>query len=111
MPAQVKSFFDATGGLWVKGALVGTGVSIFTSTGTQGGGSETTVLTSLPNFVHHGMVYVPTGYSFGERLYDNSVVRGGTAYVRLGEGGGWLAAPGWGRGALNVLGRLEVTVY
>ena len=100
MPAQVKSFFDATGGLWVKGALIGKGVSIFTSTGTQGGGSETTVLTSLPNFVHHGMVYVPTGYSFGERLYDNSVVRGGTAYVRPEEGGGGLVAPGRGGGVV-----------
>lgn len=35
MPAQMKSFFDATGGLWVKGSLVGKGASIFTSSGTQ----------------------------------------------------------------------------
>lgn len=37
MPAQMKSFFDATGGLWVKGSLVGKGASIFTSSGTQVG--------------------------------------------------------------------------
>lgn len=38
MPAQVKAFWDATGGLWMKGALVGKPFTIFFSTGTQGGG-------------------------------------------------------------------------
>ena len=79
MPAQVKSFFDATGGLWVKGALVGKGVSVFTSVGTQGGGIETTVLTSLPNFVHHGMVFIPVGYSFPPQT-NMDYVHAGTPY-------------------------------
>lgn len=80
MPAQMKALFDATGGLWVKGALVGKGASIFTSTGTLGGGQETTILTSLPVLTHHGIVFIPTGYSMGERMFDVTTVRGGSAY-------------------------------
>ena len=38
MPAQVKALWDATGGLWMKGALVGKPISVFFSTSTQGGG-------------------------------------------------------------------------
>lgn len=79
MPAQVKTFLDATGGLWVKGSLVGKGVSVFTSSGTQGGGIETTVLTSLPNFVHQGMVYIPVGYTFPPQT-NMEYLHGGTAY-------------------------------
>ncbi|KAL6778714.1 FAP191C [Auxenochlorella protothecoides x Auxenochlorella symbiontica] len=79
MPAQMKSFFDATGGLWVKGSLVGKGASIFTSSGTQGGGLESTVLTSLPNLVHHGIVFIPVGYTFPPQT-DLGHVHGGTAY-------------------------------
>jgi NAD(P)H dehydrogenase (quinone) len=47
-PAQVSTFFDKTGGLWAKGALVGKFGAVITSTGTQHGGAETTVLTTLP---------------------------------------------------------------
>ena len=42
--------------------------------------AESTVLTMLPVLAHHGLIFVPTGYSFGERLFDVSEVRGGTAY-------------------------------
>ena len=66
MAAQMKAFLDSTGGLWQSGGLVGKPVSMFVSAGTQGGGLETTVLPSLPVFSHHGMIYVPCGYSFGE---------------------------------------------
>ena len=75
MPAQVKAVWDATGGLWMKGALVGKPIGVFFSTSTQGGGcvarfsanrirvvspsrQETTAFTSLTNFVHHGMLFV-----------------------------------------------------
>ena len=54
--AQVKAFFDATGQLWMAGALVGKLASVFFSTSTQGGGQETTALTAYTNLVHHGMV-------------------------------------------------------
>jgi len=79
MPAQVKALWDSTGGLWMKGALVGKPISVFISTSTQGGGQETTVLTGLTNFIHHGMIFVPTGYS--SPLSNNmDEIHGGSAY-------------------------------
>ena len=57
MAGQMRLFLDQTGSLWVKGALVGKVASVFTSTGT-GGGNESTIISFLPNLVHHGMVYV-----------------------------------------------------
>lgn len=62
----MKAFFDSTGSLWQSGALVGKPAGIFVSVGTQGGGTETTALTAVTQFAHHGMVFVPCGYSFGE---------------------------------------------
>ncbi|KDD75456.1 hypothetical protein H632_c676p1 [Helicosporidium sp. ATCC 50920] len=88
VPAQFKAFWDSTGGLWTKGALAGKGYSIFTSTGTIAGGQETTVLTSLPMFSHHAMVFVPTGYTMGPRMFEMGEVRGGSAY-----GAGTYAGP------------------
>jgi len=79
MPAQAKAVWDATGGLWMKGALVGKPIGVFFSTGTQGGGQETTVLTSLTNFIHHGMLFVPVGYSSPLQTNMNEV-HGGSAY-------------------------------
>jgi len=79
MPAQVKAVWDATGGFWMKGALVGKPIGVFFSSGTQGGGQETTTLTSLTNFIHHGMLFVPVGYS--SPLQTNmSEVHGGSGY-------------------------------
>eukprot|EP00747_Dinoflagellata_sp_TGD_P092807 gnl/TRDRNA2_/TRDRNA2_165534_c0_seq1.p1 gnl/TRDRNA2_/TRDRNA2_165534_c0~~gnl/TRDRNA2_/TRDRNA2_165534_c0_seq1.p1 ORF type:complete len:453 (-),score=91.73 gnl/TRDRNA2_/TRDRNA2_165534_c0_seq1:386-1744(-) len=63
--AQMKAFFDSTGGLWQKGALAGKLAGTFVSTGTQNGGQETTHMTVLPNLVHHGMIFVPLGYAAG----------------------------------------------
>ncbi len=56
MASQMKAFFDATGMLWQKGALHGKPVSIFTSTASQGGGQETTIMTAVTQLTHHGMV-------------------------------------------------------
>ena len=58
----MRSFLDATGGLWASGALAGKFAGTFFSTGTQHGGQETTALTTLPYFVHHGINYVPLGF-------------------------------------------------
>ncbi|GAB4818616.1 hypothetical protein N2152v2_005662 [Parachlorella kessleri] len=80
MPAQMKALFDATGGLWVKGSLVGKPAGVFVSVGTQGGGIETTALTSVTQFAHHGMIFVPCGYSFGELMQDLSEVHAATSY-------------------------------
>jgi len=84
---QFKAFWDQTGGLWQKGALVGKPVGIFFSTGTQNGGQETTALTSFPNFVHHGMIVVPLGYQT-PLLFNIDEVHGGGPY-----GAGTLAGP------------------
>jgi len=78
MATQMRSFLDQTGGLWFKGALIGKVGSLFTSTGT-GGGNESTILTSIPTLLHHGMIYVGLPYSTPE-LTDISEVRGGSPY-------------------------------
>eukprot|EP01138_Halocafeteria_seosinensis_P004430 gb/GECG01004531.1/.p1 GENE.gb/GECG01004531.1/~~gb/GECG01004531.1/.p1 ORF type:complete len:207 (+),score=31.64 gb/GECG01004531.1/:1-621(+) len=79
MAAQMKAFFDSTGSLWQQGALVGKPAGVFFCTGTQGGGQETTALTTLTQLTHHGMIYVPMGY-INPVMFDNSEVRGGSAY-------------------------------
>ncbi|KAF1336138.1 Nad quinone oxidoreductase, partial [Globisporangium splendens] len=61
VPAQMKAFFDAAGGLWQEGALIGKPAGVFFSSASQGGGNETTVLMTLPFLTHMGMLYVPLG--------------------------------------------------
>ncbi|VVT48517.1 uncharacterized protein SAPINGB_P001817 [Magnusiomyces paraingens] len=61
-PAQWKAYWDATGGLWAKGALHGKYAGVFVSSGTPGGGQEVTVLNSLSTLAHHGIIFVPLGY-------------------------------------------------
>lgn len=78
MAAQMRNFLDQTGGLWVKGALVGKLGSVFTSTGT-GGGNETTILTFIPTLLHHGMIVSGLPYACRE-LTDISEVKGGSPY-------------------------------
>jgi len=78
MAAQMRNFLDQTGGLWVKGALVGKVASVFASTGT-GGGNESTILTFIPTLLHHGMIYVGLPYACAE-LSDLSEVKGGSPY-------------------------------
>jgi NAD(P)H dehydrogenase (quinone) len=64
MAAQMKNFLDQTGGLWAKGALVGKVAGVFTSTGTQHGGQESTILSTHVVLLHQGMVVVGLPYSF-----------------------------------------------
>ena len=59
IPAQLKAFFDSTGGVWQKGGYIGKTAGLFFSTGTQGGGQETTALTFVTQLTHHGMIFVP----------------------------------------------------
>lgn len=77
--AQMKAFMDSTGGLWMSGGLVGKPAGVFFSTGTAGGGQETTALTFLTQLSHHGMIYVPIGYS-SQLLMNMDEVHGGSAY-------------------------------
>lgn len=79
MPAQMKQFLDQTGGLWVKGALVGKVGSVMTSTATQHGGQETTIITTQIVLQHHGMTIVPLSYAYaGQSGVDK--MRGGSPY-------------------------------
>src|SRR3989339_422514 len=55
MAAQMRNFLDQTGGLWMKGALVGKISSVFASTATQHGGQETTITSFHTTLLHHGM--------------------------------------------------------
>ncbi|KAG6331649.1 hypothetical protein ID866_7440 [Astraeus odoratus] len=80
-PAQWKTFWDATGGLWASGALAGKFASVFVSTGTPGGGQEATVLNSLSTLAHHGIIYVPLGYKVAfAQLANLTEVRGGSPW-------------------------------
>ena len=77
--AQVKAFLDSTGGLWGKNALLGKPAGVFFSTGTQGGGQETTALTFVTQLTHHGMIFVPLGYAT-PKLFNMDEVHGGSPY-------------------------------
>lgn len=78
MAAQMRNFLDQTGGLWMKGALVGKVGSVFTSTGT-GGGNESTIISFVTTLMHHGMIYAGLPYSCPE-LADISEVKGGSPW-------------------------------
>lgn len=79
MTAQMRNFLDQTGGLWAKGALVGKIGSVFTSTATQHGGQESTILTFIPTLMHHGMVVVGLPYAFAGQTGVGEV-KGGSPY-------------------------------
>ena len=77
--AQMQAFFDATGGLWSSGALVGKAGGVFTSTGTQHGGQETTLVNMHTFLLHQGMVVVGVPYT-EQRLLAMNEISGGTPY-------------------------------
>jgi len=79
MAAQMKNFLDQAGGVWARDALVGRVGSVFTSTGTQHGGQESTLLSTQIVLQHFGMVIAGLPYSFkGQSRMDE--VTGGTPY-------------------------------
>jgi NAD(P)H dehydrogenase (quinone) len=77
--AQMQAFFDATGGLWAKGALVGKVGGVFTSTATQHGGQETTLVSMQTFLFHHGMVVVGVPYAAQEQTAMHEIT-GGSPY-------------------------------
>jgi len=79
MAAQMRNFLDQTGGLWMKGALIGKVGSVFASTATQHGGQETTITSFHTTLLHHGMVIVGVPYSESGLMHMDSV-SGGTPY-------------------------------
>jgi NAD(P)H dehydrogenase (quinone) len=79
MCAQMRNFLDQTGQLWMKGALVGKLGSVFTSTGTQHGGQETTITSFHSTLLHHGMIIVGVPYTVPE-LTNMKEITGGSPY-------------------------------
>lgn len=77
--SQMRAFWDQTGGVWFNGKLIGKVGSVFTSSGTQHGGQESTILGFIPTFLHHGMVVAGLPYSFqGQMRVDE--ITGGSPY-------------------------------
>ena len=77
--SQMRNFWDQTGGLWFSGKLVGKVGSAFTSSATQHGGQESTILGFIPTFLHHGMAVVGLPYAFqGQMGVDE--IKGGSPY-------------------------------
>jgi NAD(P)H:quinone oxidoreductase type IV len=79
MCAQMRNFLDQTGRLWMEGKLIGKVGSVFTSTGTQHGGQETTITSFHTTLLHHGMIIVGVPYSQAALLNMNEIT-GGTPY-------------------------------
>jgi NAD(P)H dehydrogenase (quinone) len=79
MSAQMKNFIDQTGGLWAQGKLVGKVGSVFTSTATQHGGQESTILSFHTVLLHLGFVIVGLPYSFTGQMGVGEV-KGGSPY-------------------------------
>jgi NAD(P)H dehydrogenase (quinone) len=79
MCAQMRNFLDQTGRLWANGSLIGKVGSVFTSTGTQHGGQETTITSFHSTLLHHGMIVVGCPYSCQE-LVNMSEITGGSPY-------------------------------
>lgn len=87
MVGQMSQFLDSTGQLWSEGALVGKAGSVFTSSGSQHGGQESTILSFHTTLLHHGMVIVGLPYAFeGQMRMDE--ITGGSPY-----GASTVAAP------------------
>ena len=89
MAAQMKNFLDQTGGLWAQGKLIGKVGSVFTSTATQHGGQESTILSTHTVLLHHGMVVVGLPYSFQGQMALNEITGGspyGASTIAAGDG-------------------------
>ena len=89
MCGQMRQFLDGTGGLWAKGALVGKVGSVFTSSATQHGGQESTILSFHTNLLHHGMIIVGLPYAFAGQMRIDEVTGGspyGASTIAGGQG-------------------------
>lgn len=79
MCGQMRQFLDATGKLWLSGALVGKVGSVFTSSNTQHGGQETTITSFHLTLFHLGMVVVGLPYAFEGQMRTDEIT-GGSPY-------------------------------
>jgi NAD(P)H dehydrogenase (quinone) len=89
MASQMASFWDQTGGLWAKGALVGKIGSVFTSTATQHGGQESTILSTHTMMLHHGLIIVGLPYAWAGQTRMDEITGGspyGASTIAAGDG-------------------------
>jgi len=79
MCGQMRQFLDATGQLWFNGSLIGKPAGVFTSSATQHGGQESTILSFHITLLHHGMLVAGLPYSFAGQM-SNDTITGGSPY-------------------------------
>jgi NAD(P)H dehydrogenase (quinone) len=79
MCAQMRNFWDQTGSEWVKGTLVGKPAAVFTSSNTQHGGQETTIISTMLTLFHHGCIIVGLPYTVEEQSIMTEIT-GGSPY-------------------------------
>ena len=79
MAGQMRNFLDQAGGLWFQNKMVGKVSSVFTSSATQHGGQESTILTFIPTLLHLGMIYVGLPYTFSGQ-FGHDEVKGASPY-------------------------------
>jgi NAD(P)H dehydrogenase (quinone) len=92
MAAQMKNFLDQAGGLWAQGKLNGKVGSVFTSTATQHGGQESTLLATVNVLLHLGMVIVGLPYSWQGQMRIDEITGGspyGATTIAGGQGERW----------------------
>ena len=77
MAAELKYFFDSTSNEWLNNVLSGKPAGLFTSSKSQHGGQETTLLTMAIPLIHHGMLITGVPYSTKELSTTSG---GGTPY-------------------------------
>ena len=85
----MRQFLDGTGALWAKGALVGKVGSVFTSSATQHGGQESTILSFHITLLHHGMIVVGLPYDFAGQMRIDEITGGspyGASTIAGGQG-------------------------
>lgn len=93
MAAPMKYFWDGTVAAWQNGTLVGKPACVFTASGSQHGGNETTLISMMLPLLHHGMLLIGLPYtepdlsttSTGGTPYGPSHISGGSGNPVLSE--------------------------
>ncbi len=88
MCAQMRNFWDQTGGAWARGNLIGKPAAVISSSNTQHGGQETTIISTHLTLLHHGFVIVGLPYSFTEQTTMEEIAGGSPYGASTVAGGG-----------------------
>lgn len=89
MCAQMRNFWDQTSQQWMQGTLIGKPAAVFTSTATQHGGQETTIISTMITLLHQGCIVVGLPYSFAEQMTLDEITGGspyGASTITGGQG-------------------------